>query len=93
MRRRARVDGSHQAIVRALRQCGWMVWDTSRLGDGFPDLVIARAGVLRLVEVKDGSKPPSAQALTKAEWRCVEAFRVAGVSVAILRSEAEAGAL
>ena len=45
------------------------------MGDGFPDLVVARNGINVLVEVKDGSKPPSKQKLTKdqeefhASWK------------------------
>ncbi len=50
-----RVDGNHRQIVEALRDLGWDVEDTSRLG-GFVDLVAWHHGrqALRLIEIKDG---------------------------------------
>ena len=47
-----RVDGSQQDVARTLRACGWWVCDLSRAGGGVPDLLIAKAGRLALVEVK-----------------------------------------
>lgn len=35
-----RVDGTHSAVVKALRKVGCQVFDTSRCGGGFPDLVV-----------------------------------------------------
>ena len=52
MRRAARVDGNQAEIMAAFRKCGFSVADTSKVGGGFPDLVIARAGFTALVEVK-----------------------------------------
>ena len=40
---------------------------TSASGKGFPDLVVGYHGVNLLVEVKDGSKPPSKRRLSPAE--------------------------
>lgn len=74
--RAARVDDNQQAIVDHLRSIGWRVHITSRLGGGFPDLAVTRDGFTALVEIKDGSKPPSARKLTQAEvlfwqgWGC-----------------------
>lgn len=45
---------------------------TSQIGNGFPDLVVGFRGKTLLLELKDGSKPPSARLLTPAE----DAFRV-----------------
>jgi hypothetical protein len=67
MRRAARIDANQPAIVSALRRAGVRVHITSGLGDGFPDLMCVRGEVLRLLEVKDGAKPPSARKLTPAE--------------------------
>ena len=56
MRRAARIDQNHQAIVEALRASGWRVWSTARQGGGYPDLTAYKpaTGVLRLIEVKAG---------------------------------------
>lgn len=66
-RRAARKDANQGMIEQALRAIGATVADTSRLGDGFPDLVCFYRGHVYLLEVKDGAKPPSQQVLTKAE--------------------------
>ena len=65
MRRKARVDSNHQEVVAAFRKFGCSVLDLSRLGDGCPDLCVGYGGISRLVEIKDGSKPPSARKLTE----------------------------
>jgi Holliday junction resolvase len=76
MRRRARTDGNHREIVAALRALGCSVADTSRLGDGFPDLVVAmNKKSTVLVEIKDGAKPPSARQLTEAEREFRDAWK------------------
>lgn len=93
VRRAARVDANHAEITRALRQCGWVVHDTSGTGGGFPDLVIAKNGRLEMVEVKDGKKRPSARRLTVAESAFWTKFGEAGVWVVILESVEGAVAL
>jgi hypothetical protein len=37
------------------------------LGKGFPDIIVGYRGVNLLVEIKDGSKPPSKRQLTSDE--------------------------
>ena len=75
MRRAAKSDANQREIVATFRSIGCSVAVTSGLGDGFTDLVVARRGKTILVEIKDGSKPPSARKLTPdqitfhAEWR------------------------
>ena len=72
---RCRTDGNHAEIREAFRQLGCSVADTSRLGDGFPDLLVGYRRRNLLVEVKDGSKSPSRRKLSDdeakfhAEWR------------------------
>ena len=67
MRRAARTDANHKEIIAAFRKLGCTVADTSRLGGGFPDLVVGHADQVLLVEVKDGTLPPSARKLTPDE--------------------------
>ena len=71
MRRHARTDANHADIVKALRQCGCTVQSLASLGHGVPDLLVApKHGPMLLMEIKDGSQPPSKQKLTpdEAEW-------------------------
>lgn len=64
MRRAAKIDANQPAIVAALRALGAFVQPLHTVGQGCPDLLVAFRGQTLLVEVKDGSKPPSARALT-----------------------------
>jgi Holliday junction resolvase len=75
MRRAARVDDNQAEIVAALRKCGCTVQSLAALGNGVPDLLVGRAGVNYLLEVKDGSKPKSARELTPDELRWLHAWR------------------
>lgn len=93
MRRAAKVDANHAEIVQALRSVGWCVWGTFRMGEGFPDVLMARAGVLRLVEIKDGTKIPSKRKLTPPQVIFRDQLQAAGVPVIILSSVDEALAL
>lgn len=88
-----RVDAPHKAVMQALRKTGWIVFDTSRIGRGFPDLVMAKAGRVVFVEVKDGTKPPSARQLTNAEAKFYNEFLTAGAQVRIVNSVSDALAL
>jgi Holliday junction resolvase len=51
------------------------VFITSSLGCGFPDLVCGKGGTNYLIEIKDGSKPPSQRQLTKDELEFIGSFR------------------
>jgi len=73
-RRAARIDGNHEAVVEALETVGATVQSLAAVGDGCPDLLVARAGRIYLIEVKDGSKPPSARALTADQRRWIDWF-------------------
>lgn len=76
MRRAAKVDRNHSEIVQAFRRLGYLVADTSRLGKGFPDLLVQKGGVW-LVEVK----APKGK-LTKDQ----EAFVAQGWKVDVVRT-------
>jgi hypothetical protein len=64
VRRAAKIDANQPEIVAALRKAGALVIPTHMVGGGFPDLVVCFRGQTLLMEVKDGSKPPSARLLT-----------------------------
>ena len=72
MRRAARRDDGEDEIVKALREAGAVVRVVTQ-GDGIPDLLVgyespvSGIGYTILMEVKDGTKPPSARRLTEAE--------------------------
>lgn len=65
MRRAARRDANEDQIVSAMQACGAYVKKIN--GSGEFDLLVYYRGHTLLLEVKDGRKPPSAQALTPAE--------------------------
>lgn len=88
-KRPSRVDGNQAAIVDALRSIGCRVQSLAEVGGGCPDLLVwHKRGGLKVFEVKDGSKPPSARALTEPEERWHEAWD--GAPVFIVESVAEA---
>lgn len=51
-----RTDSNQREIVSALRQMGYSVAITSSVGDGFPDLVVGKAGATWLIELKSSRK-------------------------------------
>lgn len=87
MRRAAKVDANQSVIVKTLRAAGMRVLVLSAVGHGCPDLLVYRPAtkVLRLLEVKDGSRPPSERKLTPMEEAFAQLF-----PVAIVNSEWEA---
>lgn len=90
MRRAAKVDGNHSEIVKHLRQLGMSVADTSRLGGGFPDLVVSWRMVTILVEVKDPKQPPSKRRLTEDEQRFHSGWKG---QIAVVENAAEVEAI
>lgn len=74
----AKVDRNQAEIVAALRSAGCSVQCLHAVGGGVPDLLVSRqtrapfsrGALLFLLEVKDGTKPPSARKLTEdqADW-------------------------
>jgi hypothetical protein len=67
MRRAARIDSNQTEIIGYFRKFGCSVAVTSSLGHGFPDIAVGKNFKTVLVEIKDGSKVPSARELTKDE--------------------------
>lgn len=69
MRKRGRTDRNQAEIVYSLRKAGCSVQDLHAIGQGCPDILVARGGVLVLMEIKDGMAKPSARQLTLDEIR------------------------
>jgi len=61
--RARRTDANHTAVAEAFEKAGFSVDKTN----GLWDLTVGYGGITILVEVKDGSKPPSKQKLTDRE--------------------------
>lgn len=70
-----RVDANQDAIVDALWGIGATVQRLQRVKGGCPDLLVGYRGVNHVLEVKDGSKPPSRRKLTPQEKRWQDAWR------------------
>lgn len=62
--RAAKIDRNQPEIVKALRAVGVSVQHLHQVGAGCPDLLCAANQNVFLIEVKDGTKAPSAQRLT-----------------------------
>lgn len=73
MRKAAKTDANQTQVVNALRQAGASVQSLAAIGKGCPDLLVGYQGINHLMEVKDGSKVPSAQKLTidQEHWHSV----------------------
>ncbi len=82
-----RIDQNQTEIIETLRLLGCSVANTSRMGMGFPDIVIGLNGKNYLIEIKNGSKPPSAQALTSPEKRFHQFWRG---QITVIKSTKEA---
>lgn len=65
-----KTDRNHSEIRDGLRKCGYLVLDTSGIGEGVLDLCVlisAKEQRSLWLEIKDPKKPPSARKLTDAE--------------------------
>ncbi len=69
-RYQCKADANQPEIVDAIRKLGATVLHLHTIGKGCPDICIGYAGLSLLAEIKDGSKPLSAQKLTadEQEW-------------------------
>jgi len=66
----ARTDSNQRAIMAVLRASGCSVQSLHRVGGGVPDLLVARAGVNYLIEVKvPKEKLNTVQRVWHAKWR------------------------
>ena len=88
MRRAAKIDANHNDVVKALRSIGATVHSLAREGGGCPDLLVGYRGTTLLMEVKDGSRPPSERRLNPDQEKWIEAWR--GGAVWLITSVQEA---
>lgn len=75
MRRSPKLDANHNDIVKALRSAGASVLSLASIGLGAPDLAVGFRGHNYLLEVKNGSLPPSHRRLTTAESTFFQTWR------------------
>lgn len=75
MRRAAKVDANQSDIIDALRKAGCTVQPLHAVGQGVPDLLCGYRGQNVLLEVKDGTKPPSKRRRTDAQVIWHDAWR------------------
>lgn len=75
MRRIAKIDDNQAEIAAALQIRGCSVRSLAPMGQGIPDLLVGRHGYNFLLEVKNGSLPPSRQKLTDDEHAFVTMWR------------------
>ena len=61
--RKKRVDSNHAELRDYMRKLGAIVKDTSKFGEGFPDVMVKFCGVIFFIEIKKDEKAK----LTKAE--------------------------
>lgn len=80
-----RVDLNHTEIVKTLRSLGAGVVDMSRVGQGFPDLLIHFQNQSVLVEVKSGERKKFTQAQLKfiSNWQGPAIVRINDVEGAV----------
>ena len=87
--RAAKVDRNHKEIVEALRDYGAFVINTSQLKNAF-DILVCYQGKIFIMEIKDGSLPPSKRKLTEGEIKCKQGVNDAGCKYHIVHSVYEA---
>lgn len=90
MRRASRRDGNHQAVVARFRALGCTVFETDRVGEGFPDIVVGCLGSNRLVEIKNPASRYGKAGLNEAQLRFNRDWRGDGLWVVTSEDEATA---
>ena len=81
MRRAAKIDSNQVEIVAALRRAGAVVQSLAAVGNGCPDLLVGFLGRTFLMEIKDGAKVKSAQALNPEQVSWHQSWRGGSLSV------------
>ncbi len=73
MRRAAKIDANQNEIVKTIRKIGATVLITSQLKNCF-DILVGCNGINYIMEIKDGSLPPSKKRLTDGELKFKESW-------------------
>ena len=66
MRLAARTDANHKEVSKAFERLGWSVLDIHQIPDS-ADILVGKWKHNVVIEIKDGSKPPSKRKLTPGE--------------------------
>jgi hypothetical protein len=90
MRRVSSADLNQHEIVQGLREADCSVAVTSSLGDGFPDLVVARSGVTVCMEVKNPERRGKDRQLRETQEHWSETWKGKFVKVETLEEALEA---
>ena len=80
-----KVDANHAMLVKALRDLGCSVFDSSGIGKGFPDVVCGKNGKTLLCEFKRDAKAPftKAQQDFMSNWKGSAVARIHDIEGAI----------
>lgn len=79
------VDSNHKDVVKELRKLGAVVTSVTCVKE-FCDIVACFNGSVILIEVKDGSKPPSQRRLTEREQKYHDKLEKVGCVVHIVNN-------
>jgi len=88
-RKRGRTDGNHTEVIEAMRNIGAVVYSVASIPN-FTDTLVGYRGQLFIIEIKDGTLPPSKRKLTDGEIKCKTDFERVGVTYHVANSVAEA---
>jgi hypothetical protein len=88
-----KVDANHSELVKLWRDMGATVWDLSGVGKGIADVLVGWRGRWVPVEIKDGTKPPSARRLTPAQILLHGEIRHKELPLYVVTNEEEALAI
>jgi hypothetical protein len=73
--RAKKIDANQPRIVEQLRKLHVSVRVLSMVGEGFPDLILGFRKMCFIIELKDGSLPPSKRKLTPEEQKFADTWR------------------
>lgn len=90
MRRAAKRDANHRVVADAFRHLGCSVFETDRVGEGFPDIVVGLLGQSWLIEVKNPETAYGRGGLNKTQSAFAASWRGSPITVITSDIEAEA---